>query len=57
MTFKVYHNPCADNDELELVGKGKSLEEAVGIANKYIDDELGEGLCLEYGIRFIEEVR
>jgi len=53
-TFKVYYNPCVDNDELELVGKGKSLEEAVGIAKRYIDDELGGGLYLEFGIRFYD---
>ena len=52
-TFKVYHNSCIDNDYKELIGKGKNLDEAVGIADKFIKEELGGGLYLEYGIRFI----
>ncbi len=53
-TFEVFYNACVDNNELELVGKGENLEEAVGIAIKYIEEELGGGLYLEFGIRFYD---
>ena len=49
-TFVVYYFPSVDNDNKELIGKGEDLEEAVDMAEKYIDEELG-GMC-EYGIRF-----
>ena len=49
-TFVVYYFPSVDNDYKELIGKGEDLEEAVDMAERYIDEELG-GMC-EYGIRF-----
>jgi len=52
-TFKVFYNPCADNDAVELIGTGKNIKEAVAIAKTYTKYELG-GL-LEYGIRLTEK--
>lgn len=49
--YKVYYRGCVDNEGLgELVGRGKTLEEAVDIAQKEIDDCDG---MVEYGVWFI----
>ena len=50
-TFVVYYFPSVDNDNKELIGKGKDLEEAVDMAQGYIEKELLG--YVEYGIRFI----
>lgn len=48
--FKVYYQGTADNDDLgSLEGQGKTIEEAIDIAQKIIE-ECGE---VEYGIKFI----
>jgi hypothetical protein len=48
-TFKVYYQDCADNDGLgRLVGQGKNLEEAVDIAQKFMEK-------IEYGIWFVDK--
>lgn len=50
-TFEVYYQNCADNPGFgDKVGKGKSLEEAVEIAQKEIKKCDGN---FEYGIWFI----
>lgn len=54
-TFKVHYYPCVDNEDEKLIGKGEDLEEAVDMAMRYIEEELG-GMC-EYGIRFYGGVR
>lgn len=49
-TFKVYYQGCADNEDYgKCVGKGKTLEEAIEIAENY----LGDNYIPEYGINFI----
>ena len=44
----VVENVGAETGFGNIVGKGKSLEEAIGIAEKEIEDEE-----VEYGIRFV----
>jgi hypothetical protein len=52
--FKVYYQGCADNnDKGNLIGKGKTLDEAIDIAQKY----LGDGYTPEYGINFIGKTK
>lgn len=52
--FKVYYQGCADNDDLgSLEGQGKTIEEAVDIADDILE-EVGE---VEYGIKFIGKSR
>jgi len=49
--YKVYYQGCVDNKGLgELIGKGKTLKEAVKIAKKWIRELEG---YLEYGVTFI----
>ena len=50
-TFIVYYFPSVDNDYKELIGKGEDLEEAVDMAQRYIEKELLG--YIEYGIRFL----
>ena len=52
-SFEVRYYPCADDEEYEVVGKGKTLEEAVRIAVKFINEELGR--MLEYGVSFVDD--
>ena len=48
--FKVYYQGTADNDDLgSLEGQGKTIEEAIDIAQNIVE-EYGE---VEYGINFI----
>lgn len=48
--FKVYYQGTADNDDMgSLEGQGKTIEEAIDIAQNLIE-EYGE---VEYGIKFI----
>jgi hypothetical protein len=49
VTFEVEHRDYDTDVVLELVGKGKNLEEAVDIAKDFID---GQELPVEYGIYF-----
>lgn len=52
-TFEVFYQGCADNSGVgEKIGKGKSLEEAVDIAQKEIEELEGH---FEYGIWFIKK--
>lgn len=50
--YEVHENCCVDNDfepnEETLIGKAKTLEKAVKIANKYMEDNL-----VEYGIAVV----
>ncbi len=49
-TFKVEHRDYDTDGVLCNVGKGKSLEEAIDIANEFMDSQ--EVPVAEYGIRF-----
>jgi hypothetical protein len=52
-TFRVYEHGCHDNDfiaeEEYLIGQGKSLEEAIEIAEEFEKENM-----VEYGIHFCE---
>ena len=50
-TFEVYEG-CASTDHKSLIGKGKNLEEAVDIAQKYRVEVEIDGSYIEYGINF-----
>jgi len=52
-TFKVYLKGCVDNPgHGDLMGRGKTLEEAIDIAEK-----LEEEYMVEYGINFINKLK
>lgn len=51
-TFEVYYQGCVDNDGYgRLIGKYKTLKEAIKASNKWIEDH--HGFAPEYGIHFI----
>ena len=51
-TFVVYENICVDDEftfpKSCIIGKSKDLEEAIGMANQYMQENL-----VEYGISFV----
>ena len=51
-TFEVF-NGCASNQNIWLVGKGKDLEDAIEIAEKY-EKSIG---YVEYGIKFVTNLK
>ena len=54
-SYEVFYQGCADNESLgEFIGKGKSLAQAVDIAQEKIDELEDNDELLEYGIHFIK---
>ncbi len=55
-TFEVYYQGCADNDGYgRLIGKYKTLKEAIKASNKWVEKH--NGYSPEYGIHFISSTK
>ena len=56
-TFEVFDG-CASNNNIWLIGKGKNLEDAIEIAQKFEEDMIKDGgPPLEYGIHFTTSLK
>jgi len=56
-TFEVFSG-CASNENIWLIGKGKNLEDAIEIAEKYERDMIEDGgPPVEYGISFTKSLK
>jgi hypothetical protein len=49
-TYEVYHRDIEEEGKGTLIGKGKSLRDAIEIAEKFDEDSL---FGVEYNIRFV----